>query len=166
MLPYYLIRDVDVTSAVIDALNDVWDNKLGMLDFEEVDAEAVKPHLLVYLCMLLLHAFDVNICYMYLNSLHCKRKDEKFIPNAGKEADATKEYARVPDCNCSIVCIFCVSHVFFVYFTINKVLGGVNKLLKMIGMAERLIPKLHEKDDEKTRRRLQSAANDMQLDIW
>ena len=47
----------------------------------------------------------VNTWLVYLNSMYCIRAGKKLILDAGKDEDATKEYARVLHCICYVVCV-------------------------------------------------------------
>ena len=58
----------------------------------------------------------VNTWLVYLNSMYCNRADKKLILDAGKDEDATKEYARVLECICYIVCVCVIVVVLFDIF--------------------------------------------------
>ena len=45
--------------------------------------------------------------------MYCNRGDSKMIVDAGKDEDATKEYARVLDCICYVVCVCVIVVVLF-----------------------------------------------------
>ena len=49
---YYIhCRELEVTPEVVDALNDVWDKQLSMLDWDEVSAEDIKsPFFIFVMC--------------------------------------------------------------------------------------------------------------------
>ena len=52
VLLYFLNRETDITTEVIDALSDVWDKELSVVDVEAMEIEDVKcPLLRVIVCM-------------------------------------------------------------------------------------------------------------------
>ena len=70
---------MDITIEVIDALNDVWDEELSMVDMEAMKIEDVKcPSLCVLVCNQRMQVMSIVVCVCVC--VHANRKGPSLSP--------------------------------------------------------------------------------------